>query len=1818
MEQDRQSYQNQGREGTSTQQRDDNFSKFDQALFNYFYPLYVQRKHPNSKWQVFLWGIFTLQMLTLSFFAVDVKTNKIEPFSYYLGFVDFTSFGLLAKENIVFVSIGLLSFQMVIILYQLFTAVFLKKILTTQPWILSFLRWMISVVLCIFYIPMITLGISVFDCHKNDSGFLVVRGTDSFSCFGTSAIQIVGGVLSVIHLLILFFFSTAVRAFIFNHNQKHGGFFSCSASTPQVLVNILTYGLVFAMRMLYGWPFWRGVVTVGTSVVLVVYFVSFQPFHHIQGNILFASTFVIFGTMRLFLEIGIAVKNAAASLVAFIVFAVVGVVASVALVILVVKLSLRRRQKLWVLPDEEKDAEADGKYERQLNSHTPSLLPLPQQQSQPITYHLSSLQYSLTQAELNVPRVKDPSKLEPSLRFLQLKRYRTPDRIDFADAMYTQAMQHFPHNAELAFAFANYLSSYRKNYVKAATVFRKARTSNPHVILRFVLFCKTKGGTDNDSSGGANLSAGSELSSLTFKSLLSQAEEHHENAKSAMKDFFENMIMQKPNLKAIPQALTQIVTSEEKARKCYEELLVSHPQNTQVMRCYAKLLLDIYDDEDNADMILLHADQIEEDGTMSGTLPAAISGSLTDIGSITGASGVYQQEDRMSKFSGVSAFSMSKKKRKKKKKKKTNAILTEFASGSNADEGSEKAKLLSLVIMLHILVILVLLIGLILYIVLANNYMQQISNLREVSNVAADSCRLAPLSLQFLAHEFNHNFEYNPTDEDAETLTSVQTLQNELTSLSNHLQTLLTSVYDLTSLTGPWETMDVETYIFTTWDDPAQDNITVVKTQDLQMSTLMWALSSLAQKAGQLGCATFGINRRGKKHPIYDSYHPDTCYMIFNTLQPILDACKRAMFSYWEQTKSITNSIVVIYTTCVLALIGFVATLMLVIYLYYTLKCDRERKRVYQRLLDVPKTKMQFVLRRLLQSDDDSTNDSALLMTATQQDLEDEEIEGGLDGSGGALAADNSEVRSAIAEYEDTQAEGEQSESPEFARSAWKQRENASKGRREGSNGAGIIGSEHRGTETKNNGKTRGSPGAQSEVNDSDADSMRSYTSNSHTPNMELGIARAHPNRPLSIVHSQQASASDDYRERSDREQEEMIFSSKSEKMLNNVPGQSPKPGDENKQGAESMPNTFRNMNSNSTTHSSSSLKQHSSNGMLGFQMMAGQSPPGQTPPQQQQQPLVGFNSSQPRYPMGHPFMMPLGGGAPSPMLMMAPSENSSLLKMMFARASGEGKETGMMASGMQSPMQMQMQPISQGQFQGQGQAQMQGQNQKHTQKGHQMTEEEEDEAMRGFVRHAVEDTRWEEKLEADTQKLQEYYEELPSPITRSMVMHIVSSMVFGLLVVGASVIVVNVFVNEYSNTAANVVTSGLRTSALAQIEYLSMRLAFLFNNINTVEYVKFSHNSNPVWGDSSHVSDQPEVIMQLLVGVSDYFQHIHSRCHYGMTQYGVTNDTLLDQIPVRRLSKANNERALLKESNCFLESEEACEAAVPTRIFGISPPIYGLSMLISKMRLSIERMQQEDYATFGEQTEELRFIATAMRYDLREGIDGLTSTIMETGVDEVKLSETIMFVVFVLCVIVFMSSLCFNSLPWMKAILRINNESAKLMELLPVDEDDAEMVMTDAMKTRYHPLDFGREKLIDSALQVLDAIKQKEPLSAVLQTHSALVTATFRQFSEEEREMKERDYPELEEHAKEHLIIRQRLTLIGDQFRLENEAATATARRALIRLYDKHFTEDDVELGNFIPMEEKEPEEVEEEGEDYVPSEDKGAIVASLDPEWH
>ncbi|KAA6404174.1 MAG: hypothetical protein EZS28_000311 [Streblomastix strix] len=93
----------------------DAFSKFEKNLFMLGYPLFDQVKHPSLSYQSVLWAIQFMQLLTISFFRIDLGTQQQSGPSYIINFFEGTSESFILGRNITYLILAMLIIEFGII-----------------------------------------------------------------------------------------------------------------------------------------------------------------------------------------------------------------------------------------------------------------------------------------------------------------------------------------------------------------------------------------------------------------------------------------------------------------------------------------------------------------------------------------------------------------------------------------------------------------------------------------------------------------------------------------------------------------------------------------------------------------------------------------------------------------------------------------------------------------------------------------------------------------------------------------------------------------------------------------------------------------------------------------------------------------------------------------------------------------------------------------------------------------------------------------------------------------------------------------------------------------------------------------------------------------------------------------------------------------------------------------------------------------------------------------------------------------------------------------------------------------------------------------------------------------------------------------------------------------------------------------------------------------------------------------------------------------------------------------------------------------------
>ncbi|KAA6370657.1 MAG: hypothetical protein EZS28_033816, partial [Streblomastix strix] len=413
------------------------------------------------------------------------------------------------------------------------------------------------------------------------------------------------------------------------------------------------------------------------------------------------------------------------------------------------------------------------------------------------------------------------------------------------------------------------------------------------------------------------------------------------------------------NFGLIYKQLKIIDESEVKSWNCFEELMVMQTHNTAVLRNYAKLLLDIYNDEDTAEMILSQADIIEEISTQNTTnteaqnepipavLPQTTHPPAPNIDKeqfkpnqgdqmVSNENSCMQKIEQQTSMSGVNRKSVTKKKNKKKSKKSNggDAIITELqrGGGTGDDNSLMKKMIIVLILLTRFLAIISAYIGTVVYIIQSNNFSQQIHNLLEVCQLAGYSSRFPVFAIQTLFLDIQYSFKYSGVNDGrSETILFWQVLKYTVLKYGKDIT--------VTCNTQPQEMMDINTYIFDIAQTTTQQTKVepVILSQEKQVSSLIRAMINLAQMAQQLGRLNITLPNLELK-----TFYSDIQFIIFNTMMPILQSCKQAMISYYEETNGLITETILVQVLLIVLLLVANIEIIVMLFIFFTIQFHKE------------------------------------------------------------------------------------------------------------------------------------------------------------------------------------------------------------------------------------------------------------------------------------------------------------------------------------------------------------------------------------------------------------------------------------------------------------------------------------------------------------------------------------------------------------------------------------------------------------------------------------------------------------------------------------------------------------------------------------------------------------------------------------------------------------------------------------------------------------------------------------------------------------
>ncbi|KAA6399960.1 MAG: hypothetical protein EZS28_004517, partial [Streblomastix strix] len=595
--------------------------QFEVFIARVLSPLYNQSKNLTNQQSIIVWGMITLQLITLSVYRVVGPSPDPSRITYYpgitqtsrvffraLGYIDGSQWGFLAGNYISFAAFGSLFILLLCICILGGFSIYLERLQMSNKGLISLNRIIFNLMLPILFIIFINIGISNFDCFCKDGESQIsylLGGTAQ--CFKGNTLQIGGAVAGISVCVIFLMMQIPLNLFLFDNNYKRGGHFSTYSGSSSAVEYIILFGLVFAQRELVNWYFWRGLVTIGTATLMAAFYILYQPYYRNTGNILIASRYCIYGTVRLFMEIAYAVERSVMSKVdsaerlyeapkghwidifVYVMFGLgilAGIIESVLCSVFIKWLNKKR----WILDKENKFYE------------------LPYQQN-------TAIEQKQDESKLiTIDLFQDIWMIERRMRFLLQKDLRELQYVFYANFCFNIAQHLHKDDPVLLFHYATFLKQIAKQPQAASDVIIRCRILRPPIALRVVLASQV---LEQQRERMLKNKLKATLLRRTLTALeqrrLDNAEDNLEEALGDMRMFWEGLLRPQPDLWELQIHLEHIADLTTKTQDIYIQLLETCVNNPTVLRSYSLFSGQLLRDETEALISKERAQAIERE-----------------------------------------------------------------------------------------------------------------------------------------------------------------------------------------------------------------------------------------------------------------------------------------------------------------------------------------------------------------------------------------------------------------------------------------------------------------------------------------------------------------------------------------------------------------------------------------------------------------------------------------------------------------------------------------------------------------------------------------------------------------------------------------------------------------------------------------------------------------------------------------------------------------------------------------------------------------------------------------------------------------------------------------------------------------------------------------------------------------------------------------------------------------------------------------------------------------------------------------------------
>ncbi|KAA6372853.1 MAG: hypothetical protein EZS28_031620, partial [Streblomastix strix] len=1025
--------------------------------------------------------------------------------------------------------------------------------------------------------------------------------------------------------------------------------------------------------------------------------------------------------------------------------------------------------------------------------------------------------------------------------------------------------------------------------------------------------------------------------------------------------------------------------------------------------------------------------------------------------------------------------------------------------GSSGGDDGDASHITGVILLLavsipHIMIILSFIICIVIYSSLIGQYKTQLANMEKVGTIAGVMGRTGSYSLQTLYHYIQYNFNASRqqiTDGQAITLVDLPSLLDSHTLVGNEVNDIVAKFYEFTNNAGTWEENRLEMYIPLTNQNQlgkltaagVKPEVTGIDKEDVNLIRLLTLISSKDFLIGSYG--DIGDGKELIQHP---SFLADEVFIILNSMISTLSGVKRALLEYWQETRSICIELIII----IISIIAFLAILSILILLIAVIagmrSVEQERENALRSLVNLPRNLKQSVIRRLLHDE----------RAAEEEDETMQNIN--------AIQAVNNEIE-VKQEQKDQQKLDQQEEDQLLHNQRGKQQQQSVQyvddifGNMDNIEISRAVTEELHEQQQQNNNNNfeqylNKVDEKRKEQQPDEEDSILAYQVLRKSGTSKILDRQISQGSFVDMKNRYTFSMKEEtYTQISHRSEElkkgkgvsqlltgkwrrevitlacEAVHADETIKQINRDMEALKKVQEEKRQALDDKQKLLLEKRKQKKDEDEQNIK---------FSDIKDA--------EEKQKKLKALNDAYAKYVgVQQKALLQLDkqAFADQTVLTDKEKEQDELIQQLEDQITEQFEQSGLK----RHPQHVRVD----GSY-GPNWLAVDGEDLTHMAL---VTDEDSGEQDPGYVRNEQDDVRWENKIDTEIKDLRKTYDSLPSPLTIGLVLPVFVSLFLILVSSIVSIIVASVTVYSILDDSSSLFIACIAPSAVGQMMYLNLRLVMDFKQIELPDglVVEFSDITNPVWKDSSHLSSDRIHILDLLHKTSKYFTALLSATNFGMTTNDERkiNDTLLSKINADRLDTSDVTKIMLQNVTCFSYNDSNCESVKPNRIFHVAAPYWGLSTLTSRVGLYIEQMKhksENDIKSLTLNSSYIRFLASAMREDIRSGIEIQILQMLEDTQSKAQSQSTSFMITEVVCIVIVFVTFLINACSWQGRMHKASIHSHCLLRLLPEEEETQIVIegqeqegdgnrepltLLPVMRTNFEPYDKGRELILEA-----------------------------------------------------------------------------------------------------------------------------------------